>query len=400
MSQQLEEALVEALDLLEQGTPIVKILSRYPDLAGELRSYLTTALDLNHLAKSSSSTAREASRSEFLGYAAAMQVKQRKTAVTWLREILVTSLAVLVILFFAGAVTAISSSEAIPGDALYETKLFLEQIRLNYSPNSEEAAALIETFHQERLDEVNTLISLGRQEIVTFSGVVEELGEGLWIVEGIPVAITSSTIIHGEVEVGFLVQVKGKTSSNIVLAEQVEVMAGSPDSDLTDPIPQNEPSTTPLPTIEPIEIPERPELLLPEDSSESPSTLLEPVSTGVPEEDINGNEDAGNIDEGDRLESPIREDDDAQQEIEDGPNESSNDEQEDNDDWENEEDQSDDNDEDSDHNEEDKDKNDTDQENDAYDGQNKDGEVEGDKLDDAKDGKNNASNLEDHDKND
>lgn len=354
MSRQLEEALVEVLDLLEQGTPVVKILSRYPHLADELRPYLMTALDLNHLANSPSKGAQEASKSEFLRYAAAVQVKQRKSATVWLREILVSSLAVLFILFFAGALMAVSASEAIPGDALYDTKLFLEQARLNYSANSETAAAFVEKLHQERLDEVIKLLSLGRQEDVIFSGVVEELAEGLWIVEGIPVEISSSTIIHNQVETGFVVQVKGKTSSNVVLAEEIEVMAeGSPDSDLTDPPSPEEPSAIPLPTIEPLLIPERPELLIPEDGSISPS-LSEPVPTTIPENDLNGDEDAVYEDDGDRLESQPPEEDDAQQEEEEKADDSSNGAKDDSDDREDEEDQKDDRSEDSAKDEEDK----------------------------------------------
>lgn len=386
MSRQFEEALAEALDLLEQGTPIVKILSRYPELDDELRPYLVTALHLNQLAKSSSPTAQEKSKSDFLGYAEAMQTNQRKSAAAWMRQILVSSLAVLLILFFAGAVMAVSSSEAIPGDALYDTKLFLEQIRLNYSANSEAAAALIEALHQERLDEVNTLLTLGREEIVTFSGIVEELEEGRWIIEGIPVAITPSTIIHDKVEFGFLVQVMGKTSSNIVLAEQVEVLAEQPpDFDLTDPSPQEEPSVLPLPKIEPLEIPERPELLLPDVGSVSPTPPLEPVSTIIHEDDSTGGEGAGYEDEGDRLETQPREDDDAQQERENGAGESSSIEQDDSDERDDEEDQNDSSDDGSENHEEEKAEPGSEREDDE-DEKNEKEEIEGDKTDDVNEG--------------
>lgn len=399
MSEQLEEALVEALDLLEQGTPVVKILSRYPELAGQLRPYLLTALDLNHLAKSSSNAAREASKREFLEFAAVMQVKQRKSTAARLREILVSGLAVLFILFFAGAVMAVSANESIPGDALYDTKLFMEQIRLNYSANSEAAAALIKTLQHERVDEVNKLLSLGRQENVIFSGVVEQLAEGRWIVEGIPVEITSSTIIHDEVEVGFVVQVKGTTSSNVVLAEQIEVLAERPpDSDLTDPPQQEDPSAIPLPTLEPLTIPERPELVLPEDSSVLP-LLPDPVSTSTPEDDLNGEDGTGYEEDGDQLESQPPEDDDGQKERDENADESSNRENDDSDERGNEVDQNDDSSEESASDEEDKVEKDSDFDDDP-DEKDKQGGGEGDEFNEAEKGKNNPANPDDPDNND
>jgi hypothetical protein len=285
MNRQLDEVLVEALDLFEQGTPVVKILSRYPDLADELRPFLMTARDLNHLAKPGSTAAQEASKKEFLRYATTMQVEQRKSAADRLRDIFVYGLAFLLILFFSGAVMAVSSRSAIPGDALYGTKIFLEQTRLNYSTNSEAAAALIDELHQERLDEVKTLLSLGRSEIVTFSGELEVISQERWTVEGIPIAITSSTIIPDEVEAGFLVQIKGKTMDGFVVAEEVEVIADQlPDSDLSEPDPQKDLTPSLLPTIEPLNIPERPELLLPDNDSQINPTEPVPAPT-VPLED-------------------------------------------------------------------------------------------------------------------
>jgi hypothetical protein len=292
MNRQLDEALIEALDLVEQGTPIVKILSRYPELADELRPYLITARDLNQIARPASTTVQEASKREFLRYATSMQVEQRKSSIDRLRDIFVYSLAILLILFFSGAVMAVSSNEAIPGDTLYGTKLFLEQARLNYSADPAAAAALIKALHQERLDEIKTLLALGRSETVTFSGEVEEVSQDRWIVEGLPLAITSSTIIRDEVETGFLVQVRGMTSDGVIVAEQVDVIAGrTTDPDLNNSDSQEQPTPpTPMPTIEPLKIPERPDLLLPDNGQITNPTDPAPVPTTIIDDSINGDD--------------------------------------------------------------------------------------------------------------
>ncbi|MFN2170262.1 MAG: DUF5667 domain-containing protein [Candidatus Promineifilaceae bacterium] len=307
MNRPLEEALVEALDLLEQGTPIVKILARYPDLADELRPFLMTARELDQLATPASTDAQEASKREFLHSVASMKVKPQKSAVTWLREAFVFSLALLLILFFSGAVMAVSSGTAVPGDALYGTKRFIEQTRLNYSADSEAAAALIKELHQERLDEVRTLLSRGRSETVTFSGEVEILSPERWLVEGIPVEITSSTILPDEIETGFMVQIKGKTVAGAVLAEQVDVIAErSPEPDPNNP--QIQPTPDILPTIEPLVIPERPDLILPDNASQTDPTEPLPQPTVTLEDDSTHVDDSAGAGENDSQDSQESED--------------------------------------------------------------------------------------------
>jgi hypothetical protein len=327
MNRQLDEVLVEALDLFDQGTPVVKILSRYPDLADELRPFLMTARDLNHLAKPGSTAAQEASKKEFLRYATTMQVEQRRSAADRLRDIFVYGLAFLLILFFSGAVMAVSSSSAIPGDALYGTKIFLEQTRLNYSADPAAAAALVEELQKERLDEVKTLLSLGRSETVTFSGEVTELSPERWIVDGIPIVVTSSTILRDDVEGGYLVQVRGMTSDGVVEAEQVDVIAGlSTDPDLNNPDSEEQKNPpTPMPTIEPLKIPERPELILPDGGQRENPTDPTLVPTPIFDDDSTNVDDGGYENENDAQGSQEPEGGEDQHEKDGGSNESIND---------------------------------------------------------------------------
>jgi hypothetical protein len=309
MNRQLENTLIEALDLLDQGLPVVIILSRYPDMTNELRPYLVTAAKLARQAKPSSAAAEQASKRQFLQQAVELQHKPRKPVAAWLRQIIVSAVAVLLLIFMGGAMLIFASSEAIPGDTLYSTKRFLEMVRLTYSANTETAASMIEGFRQERVDEVAALLSLDRHEMVTFSGTVENLTPQRWIVEGIPVVITSSTIIADEVEAGFLVQVTGMTAGGVLLADQVEIIVGLPKPDPNVPplsiTPSPTPSPSPSPTVEPVKTPERPDILQPDDDSETnpPAPLPTPTATfedGSAADDVEPeNEDDPNGHEGD-----------------------------------------------------------------------------------------------------
>jgi hypothetical protein len=285
MSPQLESALIESLDLLEQGTPIVKILARYPDLAEELRPYLITAVDLTQLAKPPTGAAQQSSKDSFLQRAAALQDERRtpESASTWLRRVLATGLAALLFLFVGSTILAFASAEAIPGDTLYGAKLYMEQMQLTYSTNPETAATMIERFHRERVDEVAALLSLNRHELVTFSGTVEETTPDKWIVEGIPVAITPATLVPDLVEPGFLVQISGTTGNGVVVADRVEVVRGrQPEPDLNTPAPPVNPAPSPTPAP-PVKTSERPGLSQPDDGAETDPPA--PALTVTPDDD-------------------------------------------------------------------------------------------------------------------
>ena len=296
MNRQLEDTLVEALDLLEQGMPITRILARYPDIAEELRPYLMTAVNLERLAAPSPSAAQEASRRDFLAYASALQEKPQKPRAGRLRQVLVSGLAVMLLLVLSAAALAAASANAIPGDTLYGSKILLENVRLNYSANPAAAQAMLEEFRQERIDEVMELLSLGRAQTVTFSGTVGEMQDDVWVVEGIPMTITPSTIIGGEVGAGSFIQVTGSTAGGRLTAEKIEVYSGPlPEPDPVVPLPPPQPSVTPTPTIEPVNTPERPD-----SSPETNTPIPLPTATITQPDDQPGD---GNESDSEELEN-------------------------------------------------------------------------------------------------
>lgn len=286
MNRQLEETLIEALDLLEQGQPVGNILAQYPQMADELRPFLLTAAGLTTLAQPSSSAAQQASKQAFLEYAAGLQESPRQPTMTRLRRVLVSGLAFVLLFLLAGSLLLTLSANALPGDSLYGAKLFLESVRLNYSSDAEDAAAILESYRQERLDEIERLLALGRSAEVMFNGRLDELTADQWIVDGLPVTITPATIIHSPVVTGLEVRIIGRTANGVLLATEVEVASGSlPQPDAPDPLPATPPSPSPQPspTRTPMNTPEGPGILPPGDEPASQQPTPTPTTAVTPE---------------------------------------------------------------------------------------------------------------------
>jgi hypothetical protein len=69
MNESLELALIEALDLLEQGLSVDDVAARFPEQADELRPFLLTAAALPRLATQPALTTEQNSRRAFLAAA-------------------------------------------------------------------------------------------------------------------------------------------------------------------------------------------------------------------------------------------------------------------------------------------------------------------------------------------
>jgi len=249
----MERILIEALDLMEQGAGIDEIIARYPAQAADLRPFLLTAAALGNLANQPTVTAEARSKRAFLGaadQAAAERDKPVRAAGSWLRRLVAPALAVLAVLFLGGAGLVGASGSAVPGDALYETKRFVEEVRLNLTANPETAAQLRERFRQERVREIEALLANGRAAEVSLTGEVESMVDGRWTVAGVPVLVSSATVIDGRPVVGALVQVNGLTSDQAVVAERIMVFTAGP---APDPTPTGTKTPSPSPTPRPSE---------------------------------------------------------------------------------------------------------------------------------------------------
>lgn len=256
MNESMEMILIEALDLMEKGLSVEEITARYPDEAAELRPFLLTAAALSNLASQPTLMAEQQSRRAFLATAdrvAAQRARPGAAAGSWLRRLLTPALALLAVILLAGVGVVRASAATVPGDALYETKRFVEETRLDLTNDPERAAVLREQFRQERIREIERLMVEGREAGVSLTGVIETMitdaGGERWTVDGVAVVVGPGTPVDGRPAVGALVQVDGRTNGDEVTAERIMVLAGQ--------MPEVEP--TPRPTLaDPTPEPQRP----------------------------------------------------------------------------------------------------------------------------------------------
>ena len=244
MNDTTETILMEALDLLEQGMGAEEIVTRYPGRAAELRPFLLTASALTTLAHQPPLVAQAQSKRVFLESTDLIALGNSRSPGGRLRRLVASALAVLLVLLLGGAGLVSASSAAVPGDALYPTKRWAEDVRLNLTANSETAAALREQFRQERIGEVEQLLADGRAAAVSLSGRIDAMDGGRWLVAGVPVLVAPVTAIDGRPVVGALVRVDGMTGDQGVIANRVSVLAAVP-------MPEPAPTETPAPSLTP-----------------------------------------------------------------------------------------------------------------------------------------------------
>lgn len=225
----LYEALEVCLEAIEQGADIDTVLSRYPDLADELRPILETSRNASSLAVPAPTTETvRRNRAKVLQRAAQMRESKRSSRRVWfasLRRVAVT-LAVVAILFASGTGLVRAASTTLPGDQLYPVKRTWEDVLVLLTFNSQQREALEVEHENERHHELKELFAEGRSAEVEFTGQVTRQNENDWVVSGIQVLVSAQTEIRDQgITVGSAVQVEGQTqSSGAVSAEKIELL--------------------------------------------------------------------------------------------------------------------------------------------------------------------------------
>ena len=242
MNEKLYETLEECLQAVVTGADIEAILKRYPQLADELRPILKTSIQAQSLAATSvPEDAIRRGRARVLQHAAEMResaIKPRIKRFSVGR--LATSLALALIFLISATGLVRASTEALPGDGLYPIKRTWEDMRLLLVTSPEGRESLEDDFKQERLHEVDELLTEGRHETIAFAGLVTEQDGIHWVVAGISVQITPDSKLPADpVTIGASIMVEGRTNiQGFVEADRVELL---------------EPSIS-LPPFEPVEI--------------------------------------------------------------------------------------------------------------------------------------------------
>lgn len=273
MSMPTDQILDECLDQIRRGENLESCLAAHPAEADALRPLLATAAALRTV------PVQQAPKAAFLqGQARMLAVVDQAfpqqpvsknifsrysvRILTWItgKETidmkLVTRLAVafaLVLTVIAGlGTTAVSASNALPGDLLYPLKASAQNAQLMLTWNAEARQALEQHFQEEYRGDVRVLMQTGRQAPIQFVGTLDAFDNNLWVIGGLPVSISPNTQITGNPQVGDVVQVEAAVQKDgSILASRVALASAAhhPEEHPTMPIDPTQHS--PMHTTEP-----------------------------------------------------------------------------------------------------------------------------------------------------
>ena len=173
MTIRLEDALEACLQSLSRGASVESAVAAFPDLANELRPLLQAAQAASSLA--SSGVSRHAlvrSRTRLLQRAAAIQPVRRRSLWPSLARPALAGLVGAVALFLGGA--GLAAAQSLPGDSLYPAKLVAQDVMLRLATSPKIHLSLEEQYAEQRIEEVQRLLALGRVAPVTFTGLVQD----------------------------------------------------------------------------------------------------------------------------------------------------------------------------------------------------------------------------------
>ena len=225
----LNDALQECLAAIDNGQSLETVLERYPGRADELRQLIEAA----EAARAAGAFAIPDSlhgrgRVRVLRHAAQIRTARsaRRQRIIGPLPRVAISLVLVVILVLTSTRLVSASSGALPGDQLYSVKRSWEDLQLFFVFKSEAHQLLESRFTQERLDETSRLLGQGRAVPIAFSGLVMHQQDGTWLVSGIRVSITASTVMPSRpIGASEPVTITGVTGSDgTVVAQQVELL--------------------------------------------------------------------------------------------------------------------------------------------------------------------------------
>jgi hypothetical protein len=300
------DALEICLQELENGAELESVLTRYPDLADELRPILKTSIAARNAAvpEPSPETLRRG-RARVLQNAAEMreakaQPAKLRTAPILRRFLLSLSLVVL-LLFISSNGLLNASASALPGERLYPVKRGWENVRLLFMLDPASRSALETQFYNERFSEVTSLLTRGQVAPVEFAGVYLEVF-GQVYVSGIQVIVLDTTTLPSDpIKNGAAVLVVGNTTSvGTVQANSIQLLTTASTVPTGDPIivlptatQRPQPSPTPEATLENENTNSSP-VITPSSNTNSNANSNSNINSNT---NINGNDDNANDDD-------------------------------------------------------------------------------------------------------
>ncbi len=175
----MDQIIQNCLEMMLAGQKTIdQVVDQYPELAEELRPQLEVVLWLKEKAKSleprpgflTASRGRliqQIRQESFAGQSSVSSWGQfwrhLSSQLAWQAG---AALLVLLSLLFLSSHTINATRSAIPGQALYPVKLFVEKTRLSLAPNDYQAAQLYVNFSLRRQNEIEELIFEGRYDLL------------------------------------------------------------------------------------------------------------------------------------------------------------------------------------------------------------------------------------------
>jgi len=227
MNNDIYDVLEACLQSIERGANIDSLVARYPQFADELRPLLKAALSARAMPlPSPSASGMRRGRSQLLQKAAEMReaksAPRARRSVIPLFQRLAISLGLTTALVFSGTGLVSASSNALPGENLYQVKRTWEDVSLFFVFDPSVRMVRQNEYEQERLHEATELLAEGRPEQISFAGVVVEQN-GQFYISNLPVLLTPET--KGKLENGATVMAVGRTDAQgFVVLEIVEVL--------------------------------------------------------------------------------------------------------------------------------------------------------------------------------
>ena len=306
MKRDFESVLDDCLRSLHSGGDVAACVARYPEYGDELRPLLQVAADLSSIAPPPPvEAARQAARRRMLAsvrkrhpqavsetllsrFAGMLFKRKEHGNVRLVRQL--ATLAVVILIMVTSGVTVAASRSSLPGDALYPVKLTAQRARMVFTLDKSERDVLSKKISDGRRQDIQSALLDDRQAKVEFRGVLQQVGDGVWIIGGLPVTLDHETVVKSAPVIGTELTVRGRLPGDgTLLATHLTVNEG--DGALLSPLPT--PSATPEPaetedleddedemTPEPAETEE----LNDDDSDETP----EPAETEEPNDDEEG----------------------------------------------------------------------------------------------------------------
>lgn len=243
----LTNVLNDCIDRLSSGQTIQDCLRLYPNYAQELAVLLEAGRLAQRARYRTAEVALAQQRQRYKVEQAVANFQPQPVAAP--RGGLLTLVRLAAVLLVVLGAVGIVAQNSLPGDTLYGVKRLTENVRLTVSGNSSE---LQQQWDTRRVSEVQQLLSLRREQAVTFRGQVESAQAAVWQVAGVELQITAATTVLSAVTTGEMVEVEGHTTADgKLVATTIRPVNGRETQTLPIPTSTETPLTPPVSPTQP-----------------------------------------------------------------------------------------------------------------------------------------------------